>query len=54
MCDHNAAQVVDSSGGIESGKFVEKYKCECGATGTIRGNAEDPASEWVRTGEVFR
>ena len=54
MCDHKAAHVVDSSGGIESGKFVEEYECPCGATGTIRGNAEDPADSWSRTGEIFQ
>lgn len=53
MCDHNAAQCIDSTGGIERGHFVEVYECECGATGRISGHAENP-STWVRTGEVFR
>ena len=54
MCDHTAAHVVDSEGGITEGKFVEQYECPCGATGTIRGRAEEPAEHWSRTGEIFR
>jgi hypothetical protein len=54
MCDHTAAHVVDSEGGITEGKFVERYSCPCGATGTIRGRAEEPAEHWSRTGEIFR
>lgn len=52
MCDHNAAKCVDSTGGVKSGHFREEYLCECGAKGTIRGEASDP-STWRRTGEVF-
>jgi len=55
MCDHSAARVVDSEGGITEGEFVEHYECpNCGGTGTIRGRAEEPAKNWSRTGEIFR
>ena len=54
MCDHKAAQIVEQSGGVKSGQFEEKYECECGAIGYVRGNAEEPAEQWRRTGEVFR
>lgn len=53
-CDHDAAQIVDQEGGTSEGRFVEHYECPCGATGTIRGEASPPPTEWVRTGEVFR
>ena len=53
MCDHTAAQIVESSGGTKEGSFVEHYECPCGATGTVRGDCEEPPHQWRRTGEVF-
>jgi hypothetical protein len=54
QCDHSAAQCVESTGGLKRGRFCEEYRCECGATGQVRGRAEDPPQEWQRYGEVFR
>jgi hypothetical protein len=54
MCDHTNAKVIESTGGITEGHFTEHYKCPCGATGTVTGRAEQPASEWNRSGEVFQ
>jgi len=54
MCDHTAAHVVDSEGGITEGKFVEHYECPCGATGVITGNEQDDPKAWNKSGEVFR
>lgn len=53
QCNHDKAELVESSGGVKEGTFTERYKCPCGATGTIRGDAEAPATEWTRTGRVF-
>jgi hypothetical protein len=52
-CDHQTAQIVESDGGTKEGRFVEHYECPCGATGTVRGEASAPPTEWRRTGEVF-
>ena len=53
-CDHSAAVCVDSTDVKDEGRFVEHYECPCGATGTIRGNEQDPAHAWTQSGEVFR
>jgi len=52
-CDHSVAEIVEQSGGTKEGAFVEHYECQCGATGTIRGKADNPVEQWNRTGEVF-
>lgn len=46
-------KVVASAGGTKSGLFRERYECANGHTGTITGNAEQPAKHWNRYGEVF-
>lgn len=53
MCDHQTAECIESTGGIDSGRFVEKYECVCGATGMITGDAAAPADEWDHSGEIF-
>jgi hypothetical protein len=53
MCDHKAAECVDSTGGIESGFFEEHYECPCGAEGWIHGDASAQPSEWNFNGDVF-
>jgi hypothetical protein len=53
-CGQGVPTIVKQSGGTESGRFHEVYKCNvCGAKGTIRGEASDPPSEWTRVGRVF-
>jgi hypothetical protein len=47
-------QCVDSDGGIEEGRFVEKYECTgCDAWGTIKGEASDPPQTWQEEGPIF-
>jgi hypothetical protein len=54
QCGSLNVTVEESSGGVKSGNFREKHECQnCGATGTIKGNAEDPADSWTRYGSVF-
>jgi len=54
QCGSLEVIVVESSGGIKHGSFREKHECQmCGATGTVSGQAEAPASEWNRYGGVF-
>jgi hypothetical protein len=49
-----AVEIVDQSGGTKEGRFRERYKCvNCGGYGIVRGDAEEPASQWVHTGTVF-
>lgn len=49
-----ATDLIEQSGGTKAGQFVEKYECaNCGAKGSIRGEASDPPQEWRRTGSVF-
>ena len=48
-----ATKCVESTGGIESGRFREEYECVRGHKGTIAGNAEEPPQQWDRYGTVF-
>lgn len=53
QCGALEVVVTDSSGGT-TGSFRETHECQmCGATGTVSGQAEAPASEWNRYGRVF-
>jgi transcriptional regulator NrdR family protein len=54
QCGSVEVHVKDSTGGIKEGRFREKHECEnCGAVGTVKGNAEEPAHTWTRYGSVF-
>jgi len=53
QCNHNAAKIVEQSGGTKEGHFVEVYECPCGATGRISGEASQTPSRWTRTGPIF-
>jgi len=48
-----ATMVVESEGGVKSGKFTEYVECANGHTGTVRGQAEDKDT-WTKTGAVFQ
>jgi len=48
-----AVTTVDSTGGIESGEFVEKHECANGHQGYITGEASDQPNHWDRYGQVF-
>jgi len=43
---------VETTGGIESGHFYERYECQqCGATGSVQGESSNPTG-WSYNGCV--
>jgi hypothetical protein len=52
-CNEGPVICEESHGGT-SGRFREEWECQhCGAAGTVKGVAEQPESEWTKTGMVF-
>jgi len=47
-------EITDSTGGTTDGHFTETHECiECGATGTVSGEAGKMPQNWNRYGTVF-
>jgi hypothetical protein len=54
QCDADMVVIQGSAGSAVEGAFSEVWACEnCGAEGTVTGNAEDNPREWEWVGEVF-
>lgn len=54
QCGSDVIEMVDQSGGVTEGPFVEKYECvDCGANGEIRGNAETSPAQWKEYGPLY-
>lgn len=54
QCGSPEVEIISERGGQESGRFFETWRCEnCGARGTITGDAGAPAEQWNRNGAVF-
>lgn len=53
-CDGYTAVIEHTEGATDDGQFSELWKCEnCGATGTVKGDAGDAEDDWERDGRVF-
>lgn len=50
---NEAVSMTDSSGGVTSGSFMERYECPNGHVGYISGEASDMPSKWQQRGQVF-
>jgi len=48
-----ATKTVESTGGIESGTFMERVECANGHRGYVSGEASEQPDQWDRHGEVF-
>ena len=47
-------EMIDSEGGVTEGHFTERYECvNCGATGRITGDVDEPARQWDCYGPAF-
>jgi len=53
QCSHEMAEIVETTEATGEGYFYELYECQCGATGRIEGQEDEPPAQWTRTGEVF-